>query len=180
MSNTKESIEIWKDVVGYEGFYLVSNLGRIRSVDRVVLSTAGIKRKFKGVVLSQYAPMGQYYRVSLRSTKQNSIVHRLIAEAFIPNPENKSQINHKDGDKLNNHVSNLEWCTPSENIQHAFDTGLKIGKHISKKVICTKTGKVYESAKEAAKILGYKHGTLCNILNETFRPNSNKTTLRYV
>mgnify|MGYP003428123665 CR=1 FL=1 len=105
-------IEVWKDVKGYEGLYKISNLGRVKNkYDNFV----------KGNVIRGYV------RISLsknRNVKTTSI-HRLVAEAFIPNPENKPYVNHINCDKTNNVVTNLEWCTQLENIQHCIKNGIK-------------------------------------------------------
>lgn len=107
--------EIWKDVVGYEGLYQVSNLGRVRSCDRKTRNRNGVVTK-RGRLLSFFY-YGGYLNVSLcmGGNKQNKKIHRLVAEAFIANPNNYPIINHKDENKLNNNANNLEWCTYSYN-----------------------------------------------------------------
>jgi hypothetical protein len=106
--------EIWKDVVGYEGFYKISNKGRFCRV--MENGTLQLRKLNKGDF---------YYRVALskyNTVKQES-VHRLVATAFIPNTHNKPVVNHIDANPLNNCVENLEWCTPAENLQHAVNLG---------------------------------------------------------
>ena len=114
--------ELWKDVKGYEGQYKVSNLGNVKSLkylhhNKEAIIKGGIKKTgYRQVILSKN------YKNKYVS------VHRLVAEAFIPNPLNKPQINHINGNKLDNRVGNLEWCTGSENVIHAYKTGLQIPK----------------------------------------------------
>lgn len=112
---TKE--ENWKDILGYEGFYQVSNLGRVRSVDRIVKGVFGSIQHKKSVILAPAMNAAGYYFVVLTKNAKGKAfrVHRLVAEAFIPNPCNYPIINHKDENKLNNNVNNLEWCTYSYN-----------------------------------------------------------------
>lgn len=163
--------EIWKDVEGYEGHYEISSLGKFKS------SKYGRK-----TILTQQIGTTGYFHVFLSVKSKVKIIktHRLVAKAFIPNPQNKPQVNHKDGNKLNNRLSNLEWVTHKENAEHAYKSGLTTVDHFNKKVICTKTGKTFESVVEAAKASGYNYGTLCNMLNENFKHQPNKSSLRYV
>jgi len=118
--------EEWRDVTGYEGLYQVSNTGKVKSLDRYVKARSDSKMIKRGTVMKLQESHKGYCIVSLH--KENNIksfsVHRLVAEAFIPNPMRKPQVNHKDCDKKNNMVSNLEWCTQDENMRHASDNGI--------------------------------------------------------
>lgn len=119
-------MEIWKDVKGLEGFYQVSNIGNVRSVKRYVNHYLGGKSLKKSVVLKKRINAWGYYSVILKknSKTKNCVCHKLVAESFIINENNKPIINHKNGIKTDNRVENLEWCTYSENTKHAFDNNL--------------------------------------------------------
>lgn len=123
--------EIWKDIKGYEKFYQISNLGRVKSLTRIssyynALYNEEKQRIRKEHIMKTHTPKNRYTSVILTKNgiEKTFTVHRLVAEAFIPNLENKSQVNHIDGNKENNCVDNLEWVTSSENNKHAFITGL--------------------------------------------------------
>lgn len=120
--------EVWKDVKNYEGLYQVSSLSRIKSLSRTTKGRWG-DTNFKERLLKQYSRDG-YLAVKLcfNNVQTNMASHRIIAMTFIPNPENKLEVNHKDGNKLNNSIDNLEWCTHQENIQHSYDTKLNVPK----------------------------------------------------
>lgn len=124
----------WRDIPGYEGIYEASNTGQIRSKDgKVTHSVKHGRRVWKGRVLKQKVGKDKSCRVSLYKDKKEKtwLVHRLIAKTFIPEVEGKDYINHIDGNRLNNDVTNLEWCNHKENNNHAFDTGLiKTGKKV--------------------------------------------------
>lgn len=114
--------EIWHPCAGYETHYEVSNLGNVRSIERMVRHAKGGVKLSPSKLLKQGRSKNGYLTVSFSvdSIKSNQSVHRLVARAFIPNESNKPQVNHKDGNKHNNHVENLEWMTCSENGLHAY------------------------------------------------------------
>lgn len=120
--------EIWKDIQGYEGLYQVSNLGNVKSLNWNHCN----QQKLLSLDFNGTETKGRYYKVTLfkNHKRKGHLVHRLVAEAFIPNPKNKPQVNHIDGNKINNCVSNLEWVTEKENVNHAI-------KHELRPRICT-------------------------------------------
>ena len=113
-----------KPIHGYDGKYLVDERGVVYTIKR---------RGTSGGIVAQRLNSTGYWRVDLQKgkTKRSVFVHRLVAEAFIPKKEGCDYVNHKDGNKRNNNVSNLEWCTRSENVRHAYATGLMHGPTVS-------------------------------------------------
>lgn len=168
--------EIWKDIEGYEGLYQVSNYGNIKSLSRVVKNAYGIHRTEEKILKPQMKKKG-YFQIQLsKDGKQKHYqVHRLVALAFVPNINNYPCINHKDENKSNNHVNNLEWCTHEYNTNYGtrnkrasekLKENMKYRKltkqqlenlskgRKSRKVKCITTGKIFNSIKEAANITG--------------------------
>lgn len=139
--------ELWKDIKGYEGLYQISNFGKVYS------KIGNLRYKNPHPIMMKYDSSGGYARVMLSKDKvfKRFLVHRLVAEAFIPNPLNKPEVNHIDGNKLNNCVDNLEWVTCKENKRHAIKNGLWQGK--GKSVVQYKNGieiARYKSVREAS------------------------------
>ncbi|MBZ5203223.1 HNH endonuclease [Planomicrobium chinense] len=153
---------IWKDVVGYEGIYEVSNTGEVRTHEnKTTFTEMHGKRKWKQRVLKQKISKDNTCRVNLwkDGNVQTWLVHRLVAFAFIPQVPGKDYINHIDGSRLNNHVSNLEWCTHKENNNHAFDNDLMTSNN---KVVLlngtTKEAHYFRSMAQAGEFLGKNKG----------------------
>lgn len=154
--------EIWKPANGYETLYEVSNTGKVRSLH---------KRNYMNI-MPQRIDRGGYYTIKLnRKGKCSTVyVHRLLGFAFIKNPSNKPFINHKDCNKLNNFLDNLEWVTHSENVKHAYENKRKHankGKmhHEAVMLKCKFTGEIFYTIKEAALKKGFNYNTLRNSLN---------------
>lgn len=137
--------EIWRDIAGYEGLYQISNLGRVKSLER---NEKFCKRP--ETILKAFLCGSGYREIILRNKdgRKPKLIHRLVAEAFIPNEEGKREVNHKDGDKLNNAASNLEWVTSSENIKHSYEE--LNHKAFARKVVCVETQEIFDSIKSAA------------------------------
>ena len=171
--------EVWKPIKGYECIYEVSSLGRLRSVDRTYeqvnrFGTMSV-HSLKGKILSPKPTKAGYLRIGLRpqpDIRNWHSVHRLVAEAFIPNPDNLPQVNHKDENKQNNNVSNLEWCTASYNSSHGTVQSRRYqnggGKRKKKVGRYNEDGKLlsqYESIAEASSEFGINYMYLSDILN---------------
>jgi hypothetical protein len=169
-------MEIWKDIIGYEGIYQVSNLSRVKSVERLVDGRiVGFKTKIKEKIL-KHNYSGGYYKVALfKDGLGNRIgVHRLVALAFIPNPENKPQVNHINSDKSDNSIGNLEWVTIRENITHFRKT---------QKLTSNYSGVCFDKSKN--KYLSYinlngKRISLGNYVNEIDAANAYQQKLQTI
>lgn len=156
-------MEEWRSIKSYEGIYEVSSWGRVRSVDRVVQSSCrhtSFCYTKKGQILKPQPNNKGYFILQLKNKNRRHAVsvHRLVAETFIPNPDNLSDVNHKDGNKTNNHVENLEWMSHFDNVHHAAEE-LERGGCIKnrREVVMLKDGKVvtrFASVRDAASSIG--------------------------
>ena len=164
-------METWKDVKGFEGFYRISNLGNLWSVKRIITFKDGRKRCFGSQMITSSNDKDGYKVACLKvnQVKSNVKIHRLVAQAFIENPENKPQVNHLDEVKYNNNYKNLEWATNSENQNHN-NLKNKISKKIIEKysmpIIQLKNGvpvKFWRSGREAGRC-GFNQGNINNVL----------------
>lgn len=154
--------EIWKDIDKLDGYFQISNTGRLRSIDRIIEYTDGRNYLYKG---KEYFPSyNRGYCIQTLNLNGKAIpvkFHRLVAEAFIPNPNNLPQINHKDGNKKNNCVENLEWCNASHNLYHAFKTGLRDSESCTNKLTYEKVKEIREKylpRKITHKMLAIEYG----------------------
>ena len=178
--------EIWVDIEGYEGFYQVSNLGRIRSIEREIYKSNNIKQISKSHILKFEKRKGyNYVHLFKNGIRKRMAVHRLVAEAFIPNPDNKPQIDHINTIRDDNRVENLHWVTPKENMENPLtkenksksqkgkskgepkskESKDKIGKANSIKVAqldkdTNELIKIWNSAMEAQRECGFDNGNI--------------------
>ncbi|ELC8411524.1 NUMOD4 domain-containing protein [Clostridium perfringens] len=161
--------EEWRDIKGYEGLYQVSNYGRIKSL----LGWNG-KRYVKRTKI--LAPSSQQLNInycrsvvklSKNGERKDYKVHRLVAKAFLDNPNNYDVVNHKDGNPLNNNVENLEWCTQKQNIRHALENELKVSriKTIDRETMVSLLNNNF-SYDEISKMLGVAKGTVFNYIKK--------------
>ena len=174
-------MEVWKDIDGYDGRYQVSNLGHVKSVDWEEYrrdAHGGIALfRYKGKELKLSVGVQGYLVVPLGKLHPSNRVHRLVAKAFIPNPDNKPFVNHIDGDVANNKVENLEWCTNQENQIHASKVLLhKQGAYQNKPVRCVETGEIFENSFRAA---GESRHTASNIRMAASPKYPRKTCMGY-
>lgn len=156
-------MEIWKDILGYEGLYQISSLGRVKSLERLKENHTKIQvvpEKIKSLrKIKQGYLLVDLYKNNIQTTFR---VHRLVADNFLINYENKETVNHINGDKADNRVSNLEWATPKEQNEHFYKNNLKsdasirksiaaMNKANSKKVLCIEDNIIYDSVMDAAR-----------------------------
>ena len=171
----KDSI-IWKDIQGYEGHYQISNIGEVRSLDRDVIHSNGSHFHYKGRIMMSWINSSGYYEIRLsKNGKAKSFkVHRLVAIAFIPNPHEFPEVNHKNEIKTDNYVENLEWCTSEYNVNYG-ERDVKAKKSITnlKGVSCVairiSDGETteFKSIREASRSLDIKREQIRAILNES-------------
>lgn len=144
-------MELWKDIKGYEGLYIISNTGKVKSLK--------YNRLLKPVLQHGYL----YIHLCKNAKDTAYLLHRLVAQHFIDNPDNLPEVNHKDEDKVNNDASNLEWCDAKYNSNYGTRN-----KRKSKPIQCIETGEIYWGAREMERQLGIKHNNIAKaIRNDT-------------
>jgi len=125
--NVDYTKEVWLSVIGFDGHYIVSNFGNVASLNKTIKLHHGGDWRRKGTILKSFPDKDGYLRVALHKNGKmfQYSIHRLVCMTFMPMYEYKLQVNHKDGNKKNNCIDNLEWCTPQENIAHSVKFGLR-------------------------------------------------------
>jgi hypothetical protein len=166
--------EIWNDIKDFEGWYEISNIGNIRSKTRIIehkkdnlnrqknqISKGKIRKKTINNKGYEYVQLFKNCKIVKR------YIHRMVAESFLSNEFDKKEVNHKDGNPLNNHVDNLEWVTKNENMKHALDSGLYTTEKKVKSInILTGNETVYKSIGNASRLLGINHTAIVQNLKK--------------
>ena len=162
--------EEWRDIKGYEGLYQVSNIGRVKSLERIFIDKRGHRQHIKERVLKPSITRGYLQVILYNSSKKNFFVHRLVCEAFHENPENKLQVNHINEDKADNRACNLEWVTAKENLTHGTrpariakanvkNKSKPVGQYTTDGVLV----KVWHSVNEVQRKLGFSSGNISEV-----------------
>lgn len=166
--------EEWKPIKGYEGYYEISSFGTVKSLSRTIYTVwkNGEPGTYfqKGRILatkecSKNKKGWQTYLqvcLSVNGMQKYKMVHRLVAEAFLEHPAGKDYVNHKDGNKHNNCVDNLEWVTQKENIEHCIKT---LNTRVVTPVVCVETGEMFSSTREAARFAGVSRSSISMAIN---------------
>ena len=157
-------MEIWKDIKGYEGLYQISNKGRVKTLGnnktrKEKIRDGKIDRGYKRILLCK------------NGKKKQCLIHRLVAEAFLPNPDNLPVVNHKDENKLNNNVENLEWCTQAYNVNYSHNNCK------SRKIQCVETNEIFDSSEDVIRRMFNGKGYPSNIIHNLH--GRNKSAYKY-
>ena len=162
-------MEEWKDIIGYEGIYQISNKGRVKSLNRI--DSRGHKVNEK---ILRPGKRNNYLHVRLCKDGKfkDYKIHRLVAQAFLPNPDNLPVVNHKDENKLNNNVENLEWCTQKYNVNYSGTAGRP-----GKKIICVETQQIFDSSEDVIRRMFNGKGYSSNIRDHL--NGRNKSAYKY-